>query len=70
MKERVGCAALVGRCAWSGVSRPCLLAGHSVLFSGDLLLPEIAAFILKIDLAQIVALASTLRMKVTVCSLQ
>ena len=69
MKERVGCAALVGRRAWSGVPRPCL-AGHSVLFSGNLLLPEIAAFILKIDLAQMVALDSTLRMKVTVCSLQ
>lgn len=63
---------------WGRVSREvgmvlCSEAGLGtrahVQVSGNRWSREIGAFTLKIDLAQIVALDSTLRMKVTVCSL-
>lgn len=43
--------------------------GYTIKISGNQSLGDFGAFILKIDLAQIVALDSTLRMKVTICSL-
>lgn len=58
-----GGAMSVGRTEWRSV------LGHTIKISGNQSLADFGNFILKIDLAQIVASDSTLRMKVTICSL-